>query len=144
MSSSSRNKDVFFSFYNCVFYLDDIMITGLIRKKEHSTGLWETMPCYRHTKNTGYPQQRNKKKKLGREPVENSVWRIEVTFLDKVSTLFINKEKNVDCVNELSFRLQVEHLQKSLDETHSMINKLQAMLASRTELNQKLVSFYEF
>lgn len=35
------------------------------------------------------------------------------------------------------FRLQVEHLQKSLDETHNMINKLQAMLSSRTELSQK-------
>ncbi|KAL0879348.1 hypothetical protein ABMA27_003120 [Loxostege sticticalis] len=40
-------------------------------------------------------------------------------------------------------KLQVEHLQKSLDETHSMINKLQAMLASRTELNQKMVSTKE-
>lgn len=37
------------------------------------------------------------------------------------------------------FRLQVEHLQKSLEETHEMVNKLQSMLSSRTELNQKYV-----
>lgn len=41
--------------------------------------------------------------------------------------------------NIFSFRIQVEHLQKSLDETHEMVNKLQNMLSSRTELNQKLV-----
>ncbi|CAD0203401.1 unnamed protein product [Chrysodeixis includens] len=40
-------------------------------------------------------------------------------------------------------RLQVEHLQKSLDETHEMVNKLQNMLASRSELNQKMVTTKE-
>ncbi|XP_045778618.1 dynein regulatory complex subunit 4-like [Maniola jurtina] len=40
-------------------------------------------------------------------------------------------------------KLQVDHLQKSLDETHGMINKLQTMLSSRTELSQKMVSTKE-
>ncbi|XP_031765020.2 putative leucine-rich repeat-containing protein DDB_G0290503 [Galleria mellonella] len=40
-------------------------------------------------------------------------------------------------------KMQVGHLQKSLDETHGMINKLQSMLSSRTELNQKMVSTKE-
>ncbi|XP_075982277.1 uncharacterized protein LOC142980655 [Anticarsia gemmatalis] len=40
-------------------------------------------------------------------------------------------------------KLQVEHLQKSLDETHEMVNKLQNMLSSRAELNQKMVSTKE-
>ncbi|XP_037303596.1 rho-associated protein kinase 2-like isoform X2 [Manduca sexta] len=40
-------------------------------------------------------------------------------------------------------KVQVEHLQKSLEETHQMVNKLQNMLASRTELNQKIVSSKE-
>ncbi|XP_063895583.1 girdin [Helicoverpa armigera] len=40
-------------------------------------------------------------------------------------------------------KLQVEHLQKSLDETHKMVNKLQTMLASRTELNHKMVTTKE-
>ncbi|RVE49682.1 hypothetical protein evm_005657 [Chilo suppressalis] len=40
-------------------------------------------------------------------------------------------------------KLQVEHLQKSLDETHNMISKLQIMLASRTELSQKMVNTKE-
>ncbi|XP_045453786.1 intracellular protein transport protein USO1-like [Melitaea cinxia] len=40
-------------------------------------------------------------------------------------------------------KLQVEHLQKSLEETHEMVNKLQSMLSSRTELNQKMVSTKE-
>ncbi|CAB3241487.1 unnamed protein product [Arctia plantaginis] len=40
-------------------------------------------------------------------------------------------------------KLQVEHLQKSLDETHEMVNKLQNMLSSRTELSLKMVSTKE-
>ncbi|XP_072945390.1 uncharacterized protein [Epargyreus clarus] len=40
-------------------------------------------------------------------------------------------------------KLQVEHLQKSLDETHKMITKLQTMLSSRTEINEKMVSTKE-
>ncbi|KAJ8720731.1 hypothetical protein PYW08_006196 [Mythimna loreyi] len=40
-------------------------------------------------------------------------------------------------------KLQVEHLQKSLEETHEMVNKLQGMLASRSELNQKMVTTKE-
>ncbi|CAH1634861.1 unnamed protein product [Spodoptera littoralis] len=40
-------------------------------------------------------------------------------------------------------KLQVEHLQKSLEETHGMVNKLQTMLASRTELNHKMVTTKE-
>ncbi|KAM3965977.1 uncharacterized protein ACR2FA_012835 [Aphomia sociella] len=40
-------------------------------------------------------------------------------------------------------KVQVEHLQKSLDETHGMISKLQNMLSSRMELSQKMVSTKE-
>ncbi|XP_045504582.1 intracellular protein transport protein USO1-like [Colias croceus] len=40
-------------------------------------------------------------------------------------------------------KLQVEHLQKSLNETHEMVNKLQNMMSSRTELSEKLVSSKE-
>ncbi|XP_037976627.2 nuclear matrix constituent protein 1 [Plutella xylostella] len=40
-------------------------------------------------------------------------------------------------------RTQVEHLQKSLEETHGMVNKLQEILTSRTELNQKMVTTKE-
>ncbi|XP_023940745.2 centrosomal protein of 128 kDa isoform X2 [Bicyclus anynana] len=40
-------------------------------------------------------------------------------------------------------KLQVDHLQKSLNETHEMIGKLQSMLSSRTELSQKMVSTKE-
>ncbi|XP_068622926.1 uncharacterized protein [Battus philenor] len=40
-------------------------------------------------------------------------------------------------------KLQVEHLQKSLNETHTMINRLQTMLSSRTELSHKMVSTKE-
>ncbi|XP_059046739.1 uncharacterized protein LOC131842221 [Achroia grisella] len=40
-------------------------------------------------------------------------------------------------------KIQVGHLQKSLEETHGMISKLQKMLSSRTELNQKMVSTKE-
>ncbi|XP_063366394.1 dynein regulatory complex subunit 4-like [Cydia amplana] len=40
-------------------------------------------------------------------------------------------------------KVQVEHLQKSLDETHDIIGKLQTMLTSRTELNLKMVSTKE-
>ncbi|XP_041969532.1 paramyosin-like [Aricia agestis] len=36
-------------------------------------------------------------------------------------------------------KLQVDHLQKSLDETHDMINKLQVMLSSKTDLSEKMV-----
>ncbi|XP_073954328.1 uncharacterized protein [Choristoneura fumiferana] len=43
--------------------------------------------------------------------------------------------------NEL--KIQVEHLQKSLEETHGMISKLQTMLTSRSELSQKMVSTKE-
>ncbi|KAH9644552.1 hypothetical protein HF086_000326 [Spodoptera exigua] len=42
----------------------------------------------------------------------------------------------------MQLALQVEHLQKSLEETHGMVNKLQSMLASRTELNQKWKESY--
>ncbi|XP_053616624.1 cingulin-like [Plodia interpunctella] len=40
-------------------------------------------------------------------------------------------------------KLQVEHLQKSLDETHGMVSKLQAMLTSRTDLSQKMITVKE-
>ncbi|CAK1542710.1 unnamed protein product [Leptosia nina] len=40
-------------------------------------------------------------------------------------------------------KIQVEHLQKSLSETHEMINKLQNMMSSKTELNQKMVTTKE-
>ncbi|XP_046970593.1 centrosomal protein of 135 kDa-like [Vanessa cardui] len=40
-------------------------------------------------------------------------------------------------------KLKVEHLQKSLDETHEMIHKLQSMLSSRAESNQKMVTTKE-
>ncbi|XP_049878707.1 myosin-11-like isoform X2 [Pectinophora gossypiella] len=40
-------------------------------------------------------------------------------------------------------KAQVEHLQKSLEETHGMVNKLQNMLSSRTELSHKMVSTKE-
>ncbi|KAI5640259.1 hypothetical protein NE865_07358 [Phthorimaea operculella] len=40
-------------------------------------------------------------------------------------------------------KAQVEHLQKSLEDTHGMINKLQNMLSSKTELNQRIVSTKE-
>ncbi|XP_038218930.1 putative leucine-rich repeat-containing protein DDB_G0290503 [Zerene cesonia] len=40
-------------------------------------------------------------------------------------------------------KLQVEHLQKSLNETHEMVNKLQSMMSSRTELSEKMVSTKE-
>ncbi|XP_050355571.1 uncharacterized protein LOC126776814 [Nymphalis io] len=44
-------------------------------------------------------------------------------------------------IDELN--LKVEHLQKSLEETHEMIYKLQSMLSSRSELNQKMVTTKE-
>ncbi|XP_013171494.1 PREDICTED: kinesin-related protein 4-like [Papilio xuthus] len=40
-------------------------------------------------------------------------------------------------------KLQVDHLQKSLNETHTMITRLQTMLSSRTELNHKMISTKE-
>ncbi|XP_028172632.1 spindle pole body component 110-like isoform X1 [Ostrinia furnacalis] len=54
-----------------------------------------------------------------------------------------NWEENLMKTQNEEMKLQIEHLQKSLDETHNMINKLQAMLASRSELNQKMVSSKE-
>ncbi|KAI8441062.1 hypothetical protein MSG28_009327 [Choristoneura fumiferana] len=41
-----------------------------------------------------------------------------------------------------TLRIQVEHLQKSLEETHGMISKLQTMLTSRSELSQKWKESY--
>nr|XP_026501266.1 centrosomal protein of 135 kDa-like [Vanessa tameamea] len=40
-------------------------------------------------------------------------------------------------------KLKVEHLQKSLEETHEMIYKLQSMLSLRAESNQKMVTTKE-
>ncbi|CAH2055883.1 unnamed protein product, partial [Iphiclides podalirius] len=40
-------------------------------------------------------------------------------------------------------KLQVDHLQKSLKETHTMVTRLQTMLSSRTELSHKMVSTKE-
>ncbi|XP_028029786.1 tropomyosin beta chain-like [Bombyx mandarina] len=39
--------------------------------------------------------------------------------------------------------LQLENSQKSLNETHEMVNKLQAMMSSRAELSQKIISTKE-
>lgn len=54
-----------------------------------------------------------------------------------------NWEEQLLKTQQDELKLQVEHLQKSLDETHEMVSKLQNMLSSRTELNQKLVSTKE-
>ncbi|KAL4706714.1 hypothetical protein ACJJTC_014469 [Scirpophaga incertulas] len=51
-----------------------------------------------------------------------------------------NWEENLLKTQCEDLKLQIEHLQKSLEETHSMISKLQTMMSSRTELNQKMIS----
>ncbi|CAG9571667.1 unnamed protein product [Danaus chrysippus] len=52
-------------------------------------------------------------------------------------------EENLMKTQIEELKLQVDHLQKSLNESHEMITKLQSMLSSRTELNQKMVSTKE-
>ncbi|XP_013191353.2 putative leucine-rich repeat-containing protein DDB_G0290503 [Amyelois transitella] len=52
-------------------------------------------------------------------------------------------EENLLKTQRDELKMQVEHLQKSLDETHGMITKLQTMLSSRTELSQKMMTTKE-
>ncbi|XP_047508461.1 CAP-Gly domain-containing linker protein 1-like isoform X1 [Pieris napi] len=69
--------------------------------------------------------------------------------IQRIQDTFARETKRRDWEEKLlktqceELKIQVEHLQKSLNETHGMINKLQNMMSSRTQLSLKMVSTKE-